>query len=465
MNPPPIASPIKQLTPADIVRELDKYIIGQNGAKRAVAIALRNRWRRQQVEGELKEEIFPNNIILIGPTGVGKTELARRLANLAGAPFIKVEASNYTEVGYVGRDVESMIRDLMDTAVAKVKSEQREALQILIEHSVQERLLDLLLPPPRSRKRRGDDGDAGRRTRRAEQDRRRRAREKMRIELLAGLLDTEIVDVEMPEDQMPLMQIFSSQGIEEMGFTMPDIMGGDGRRMRRRKLTVAEARDFVTEEELERQIDMDRVIREAVRRTETAGIVFLDEIDKTAAPAESSDGGPDVSRSGVQRDILPVVEGTTVTTKYGLVRTDHILFIAAGAFTVAKPSDLIPELQGRFPIRVELDKLGTEEFFRILTEPKNALVKQYTALLATEGVTLTFTRDALREVAEIANKVNQRMEDIGARRLHTLMTTLLDDILFDAPQVKNLKINITKERVVKMLSDIADDEDLSRFIL
>ena len=465
MNPPPASSPIKQLTPADIVAELDKYIIGQTAAKRAVAIALRNRWRRQQVEGELREEIYPNNIILIGPTGVGKTELARRLANLSGAPFVKVEASKYTEVGYVGRDVESMIRDLMDTAVAKVKSEQRDALQILIEHSVQERLLDLLLPPPRARKRRAEENEVGRRTRRAEQDRRRRMREKMRVELIAGLLDNETVELEVPEDQMPLMQIFSAQGIEEMGFSMPDLMGGDGRRMRRRKVTVTEARDFITEEELERQIDMDRVVREAVKRTETAGIVFLDEIDKIAAPTDTNDGGPDISRSGVQRDILPVVEGTTVTTKYGLVRTDHILFIAAGAFTVAKPSDLIPELQGRFPIRVELDKLGAEEFFRILTEPKNALVKQYTALLATEGITLTFTRDALREIADLANKVNQRTEDIGARRLHTLMTTLLDDILFDAPQVKHTKISISKERVTKMLADIAEDEDLSRFIL
>jgi ATP-dependent HslUV protease ATP-binding subunit HslU len=465
MNPP-ISTPIKQLTPADIVLELDKYIIGQNGAKRAVAIALRNRWRRQQVEGELRDEIYPNNIILIGPTGVGKTELARRLANLAGAPFIKVEASKYTEVGYVGRDVESMIRDLMDTAVTKVKAEQREALQVLIEHSVQERLLDLMLPAPRPRRRRGEESsDAGRRTRRAEQDRRRRQREKMRVELMAGLLDNETVEIEVPEDQMPLMQIFSAQGIEEMGINLPEMMGGDGRKMRQRKVTVAEARDFITEEELERQIDMDRAIREAVRRTETAGIVFLDEIDKIAAPSEGGEGGPDVSRSGVQRDILPVVEGTTVTTKYGLIRTDHILFIAAGAFTVSKPSDLIPELQGRFPIRVELDKLGAEEFFRILTEPKNALVKQYTALLATEGITLSFTRDALREIADIAHKVNQRTEDIGARRLHTLMTTLLDDILFDAPGVKRAKITITKERVIKMLSDIAEDEDLSRFIL
>ncbi|RPH95314.1 ATP-dependent protease ATPase subunit HslU [candidate division KSB1 bacterium] len=454
----------KHLTPAEIVLELDKYIIGQDAAKRAVAIALRNRWRRQQVEGELREEIYPNNIILIGPTGVGKTELARRLANLAGAPFIKVEASKYTEVGYVGRDVESMIRDLLDAAVSRVKTEHRDALRDAVEHAVVERLLDLLVPTTRSRRQR-DDGDMGRRSRRLEQDRRRRRRERIRIELLAGLLEQQTVEFDVPEDSLPIMQVFSSQGIEEMGINIPDMMGGQEKRTRRRKVTIAEARDFITEEEMERQVEMDRVIREAVRRTETAGIVFLDEIDKIAAPADSHDGGPDVSRSGVQRDILPVVEGTTVTTKYGIVRTDHILFIAAGAFTAAKPSDLIPELQGRFPIRVELEKLGADEFFRILTEPRNALVRQYTALLATEGVTLTFTRDALKEIAATAHRVNQRTEDIGARRLHTLMTTLLDDILFEAPNLKQKKISITRTRVQKTLEHIAEDEDLARFIL
>jgi len=462
MNPPtPI---IKQLTPAEIVTELDKYVIGQGAAKRAVAIALRNRWRRQQVQGELRDEIYPNNIILIGPTGVGKTELARRLANLAGAPFVKVEASKYTEVGYVGRDVESMIRELVDTAVSKVKTEHRAMLRETIERAVEERLLDLLVPEPRAR-RQYNDTDRGGRSRRVEQDRRRRRRERVRMELQAGLLEQEMVELDVPEDVMPLMQIFSAQGIEEMGINLPEAIGGQSKRTRRRKVTVAEARELVTEEEMERQVEMDRVVREAIRRTESAGIVFLDEIDKIAAPAESRDGGPDVSRSGVQRDILPVVEGTTVATKFGLVRTDHILFIAAGAFTAVKPSDLIPELQGRFPIRVELEKLGAEEFFRILTEPRNALVRQYTALLATEGVTLSFTRDGLKEIAALAHRVNQRMEDIGARRLHTLMTTLLDDILFEAPTMKQRKIAITKERVTKALAKVAEDDDLSRFIL
>lgn len=464
MNPP-ISPPIKQLTPAEIVAELDLYIIGQDAAKRSVAIALRNRWRRQQVSGELRDEIYPNNIILIGPTGVGKTEIARRLANLAGAPFLKVEASKYTEVGYVGRDVESMIRDLMDTAVAKVKNEQRELLKDSVAATVEERLLDLLVPPTRSRRRRtGDDDDRARRAKRAEQTRRRRQRELLRQQLREGLLEQQTVEIELPEEPMQMMQIFSAQGMEEMGINLPEMMGGD-KRIRRRMLTVSEARTHVMEEEMDQLVDMDRVVREAVRRTETAGIVFLDEIDKIAAPAESAEAGPDVSRTGVQRDILPVVEGTTVTTKYGMVRTDHILFVAAGAFSIVKPSDLIPELQGRFPIRVELDKLGADEFFRILTEPKNALVRQYIALLATEGVELRFTRGALRELAEIAHKVNQRTEDIGARRLHTLMTTLLDDILFNAPTVKRKRIIISKTRVAKQLAEIAEDEDLARFIL
>ena len=464
MNPTP-TSGINQLTPAEITRELDKYIIGQDDAKRAVAIALRNRWRRQQVTGELRDEIYPNNIILIGPTGVGKTELARRLAGLAGAPFIKVEASKYTEVGYVGRDVESMVRDLVDSAVSKVKAEHRELMRDHLDAAVEERILDLLMPPPRSKRRRGRvDEDMVRRTRRTEMARYRRNRERLRDELRTGQLEAQVIELDVPEDSMPTMQIFSSQGIEELGFNLPEFTEGAQKR-KRRMMMISEAREILAEEELDQAVEMDRVVREAIRRTETSGIVFLDEIDKIATPAESVDGSPDVSRAGVQRDILPVVEGTTVTTKYGLVRSDHILFIAAGAFTTAKPSDLIPELQGRFPIRVELDKLGAEEFFRILTEPKNALIKQYTALLATEGVELKFTRDAIREIAETAHKVNQRTEDIGARRLHTLMTTLLEDLLFDAPHVKRRSMSINQEFVRKALADIAEDEELARFIL
>ena len=465
MNATTNISAIAQLTPDEIVRELDKYIIGQSDAKRAVAISLRNRWRRQQVIGELRDEIYPNNIILIGPTGVGKTELARRLAGLAGAPFIKVEASKYTEVGYVGRDVESMVRDLVDASVAKVKAEQRELMRDHLDEQVEERILDLLLPPPRNRRRRSADEDVVRRTRRTEQARYRRNRERLRDELRSGSMEAQIIELDVSEDSMPMMQIFSSQGYEELGFNMPELSEAMPKRKRRRMVMISEAREMLAEEEMDQAMEMDRVVREAIRRAETSGIVFLDEIDKIATPADSVDGTPDISRAGVQRDILPVVEGTAVTTKYGVVRTDHVLFIAAGAFTTAKPSDLIPELQGRFPIRVELDKLGAEEFYRILTEPKNALIKQYTALLATEGVELKFTRDAIHEIAEIAHKVNQRTEDIGARRLHTLMTTLLEDLLFDAPNVKKRSVNISQEFVRKSLADIAEDEDLARFIL
>jgi ATP-dependent HslUV protease ATP-binding subunit HslU len=459
------------LLPAEIVRELDKYIIGQDDAKRSVAIALRNRWRRQNVVGEMRDEIYPNNIILIGPTGVGKTEIARRLANLANAPFLKVEASKYTEVGYVGRDVESMVRDLVDTAVARVKSEQREAIKDRLVGIVEERLLELLVPiPTKSRRRRSEFLDEElHHTPHTPPARAtgmyRKERDAMRIQLRAGELEQQSVELEITEDMNPTMQIFSAQGIEEMGFHMPEMMGGPMKRSKRRTVTVAEARSILTDEEADLQLDMDRIIREAIKRTENSGIIFLDEIDKIAAPADGSDGGPDVSRSGVQRDILPVIEGTTVTTKYGMVKTDHVLFIAAGAFTNVKPSDLIPELQGRFPIRVELDKLAAEEFLRILTEPRNALTKQYIALLATEGVELSFTRDALREIADTAHAVNQKTEDIGARRLHTLMTTLLEDILFDAPDVKQKKIEITRAKVRKALAEIAEDEDLSRFIL
>jgi len=466
MNPPPIKIDVPRLTPAEIVRALDEYIIGQDDAKRAVAIALRNRWRRQQVEGELRDEIYPNNIILIGPTGVGKTELARRLANLAGAPFVKVEASKYTEVGYVGRDVESMIRDLVDIAVNRVRSEHMDALQSQLESFVEERLLDLLAPPPPTVKiTETETVELSPEERKTRQDEYRKFRNDQRSRLRAGELDSETVEIDVTEHTQPLMQIFSAQGMEEMGINLPEIVNGGETRKRKRTCAVTEARELLMEEEFERQIDMDRVVREALRRTETLGIVFLDEIDKIATASEPGESGPDVSRTGVQRDILPVVEGTTVATKYGPVRTDHVLFIAAGAFTAVKPSDMIPELQGRFPIRVEMDRLGADEFYRILTEPRNALIKQYAALLETEGVMLTFTRDALREIASTAQEVNSRTEDIGARRLHTILTTLLEDLLFEAPDVKKRKVSIGQGAVRKGLRDIIEDEDLSRFIL
>ncbi len=462
MHPnPPYAIP--ELTPAQIVGELDRYIIGQDKAKRAVAIALRNRWRRQHVTGSLKDEIYPNNIILIGPTGVGKTEMARRLANLAHAPFIKVEASKYTEVGYVGRDVESMIRDLVDSAVAKVRGEYMQALHGQAEQRTLERLLDILLPlpkPPRKKKPEGDDGD-----RQLALERRRSTRDKIRNQLGDGKLEDRMIELDIEEEPYSMMQIFSPQGIEEMGFNLQEMFGPMvGKRKKRRRCTIGEARDILLAEETSKILDMDRIVREAISRTESLGIVFLDEIDKIAVAGGQTEG-PDVSREGVQRDILPVIEGTTVTTKYGAVKTDHVLFIAAGAFTVAKPSDLIPELQGRFPIRVELDRLNAEDFVRILTEPENALVKQYVALLKTESIDLSFTEGAIQEIASIANRVNDRMENIGARRLHTVMTTLLDEILFDASTMKKKKLAITKPFVRKTLQDIVEDEDLSRFIL
>ena len=451
---------MKELTPKQIVKELDKYIIGQDKAKKMVAIALRNRWRRQQVGEDLKEEIMPNNIIMIGPTGVGKTEIARRLANLAQAPFIKVEASKYTEVGYVGRDVESMIRDLTDLSVSMVKKENVEQVQNRAKIQAEERLLDLLLPPLKPVRRGGminpPEADA--------LEKRERNREKMRVKLSAGGLEQNEVELDVREEAVSMMQIFSPIGIEEMGLNIQEMFGGMlPQKRRRRRTSVAEARKILTQEETQKLIDMDKVIKEAIARVENSGIVFIDEIDKIAG--REATGNPDVSREGVQRDILPVVEGTTVVSKYGLVKTDHVLFIASGAFHVSKPSDLIPELQGRFPIRVELSSLTAKDFVKILTRPRNALIKQYTALLKSEGVELGFDKGAIEEIAATADLVNRRMENIGARRLHTVMTTLLEDILYKVPDRKTKKIEITRERVRDTLKDIVEDEDLSRFIL
>lgn len=458
----------QSLTPRQIVKELDKYIIGQGKAKRCVAIALRNRWRRQQVVGELREEILPNNIIMIGPTGVGKTEIARRLAGLANAPFLKVEASKFTEVGYVGRDVESMVRDLIDIAVSKVKTEAATKVLPTAETAAEERLLDLLLPLPEST---GSDAPMLAETapaithaRTELRERRERSREKLREKLTQGFLEKKTVELDVSEDHFGMMQIFSPVGLEEMGLNIQDIFGGImPKKRKKRKTTIAEARKILTQEETSKLIDMDKVITEAVERTENLGIVFIDEIDKIVGNGGGS--GPDVSREGVQRDILPVVEGTSVMTKYGIVKTDHILFIAAGAFHANKPSDLIPELQGRFPIRVELDSLGVKEFVRILVEPRNALVKQYIELLRAEGVKLEFSNDAIREVAIIADQVNRRMENIGARRLHTIMTTLLEDWLYALPKAKVKKVEITRQKVRQRLDKILEDEDLSRYIL
>jgi len=451
---------MKELTPIQIVKELDKYIIGQRKAKKMVAIALRNRWRRQQVENDLREEIMPNNIILIGATGVGKTEISRRLARLAGAPFTKVEASKFTEVGYVGRDVESIIRDLTEIGIQMVREEQTAMVQDKAREQAMEKVLDLLLPPLSKRPKPVGEMEEGDEL----ELRHERTREKLRAQLHEGKLDDRKVEVDIPQDNTPMMQIFSPMGIEEMGLNLQEMFGGMmPKRFKKRKTTVKEAIEILTQQEAQKLVDMDAVVREAMDRVQNSGIVFVDEIDKIAGG--SSKHGPDVSREGVQRDLLPIVEGTSVTTKYGMVKTDHILFIAAGAFHVSKPSDLIPELQGRFPIRVELQSLSQDDFVRILTEPKNALITQYKALLETEGVKMEFSKEAIDEIAEIAAQVNTRAENIGARRLHTIMSTLLEEVLFDVPDKKVDKIEVSKDMVREKLRDIIEDEDLSKYIL
>jgi len=455
---------LDDLTPREIVAELDKYVVGQNDAKRAVAIALRNRMRRQKLSPDLAEEIIPKNIIMIGPTGVGKTEIARRLAKLTNSPFLKVEASKFTVVGYVGRDVESMIRDLVEIAIDMIREEKLEDVADKAELNAEERLLDLLLPPASPRPDTTSGGvvlDGGSLE---VSDSQSRTREKLRQQLREGKLDDRQVEIEVRERNFPSFEIISNQGVEEMDVNIKDMLPNIfGQRSKKRKMKVNEAFDYLIQEEEQRLIDMDQVTRTAIDRVENSGIIFLDEIDKIAG--RESGHGPDVSREGVQRDILPIVEGTTVNTRYGMVRTDHILFVAAGAFHVSKPSDLIPELQGRFPIRVELQSLTMEDFIRILTEPKSSLVKQYTALLETEGVKLEFTRDSLEEVARFAFRVNEGTENIGARRLHTIMERVLDQISFEAPEKKGEHITIDAGYVGKMLSEIVKDQDLSRYIL
>ncbi len=457
----------KQLTPREIVERLDKYIIGQGDAKKAVAIALRNRWRRQNVSEELSEEISPKNIIMIGPTGVGKTEIARRLAKLDNSPFLKVEASKFTEVGYVGRDVESMVRDLVELAINMVKSEEQENVKPKAAEIAEERILDILLPPkPAERKVEDLISDKHIEMHDVEQvPQVDNTREKMRRLLHEGKLDNRYVDLEIQESRSgPMIEVFTSSGIEDMGLNIKEMFGNIfPQKKKKARVKIPEALEILEKEEAQRLIDMDKVTKAAIARVEQSGIIFLDEIDKIVG--SDSTHGPDVSREGVQRDLLPIVEGSTVNTRYGMVKTDHILFISAGAFTASKPSDLIPELQGRFPIRVELDSLGKDEFIRILTEPHNALIKQYIEMIATEGVTLLFKEDAIAEIAEVAAVVNERTENIGARRLYTIMETLLDEISFNAPEMAGQEVVIDASYVKEKLENIIEDEDLSRYIL
>jgi ATP-dependent HslUV protease ATP-binding subunit HslU len=456
---PELLPALDDMTPREIVIELDKYIVGQNAAKRAVAVALRNRVRRQKLAPEIAEDILPKNILMIGPTGVGKTEIARRLARLAGCPFVKVEASKYTEVGYVGRDVESMVRDLVETSIDMIREEKLDEVADRAEQAAEERVLDLLLPPSPAPSTGTSESDLS-----SQREQTERTREKLRVQLREGKLDQRMVDIEVRERSMPSFEIISNQGVEEMDVNIKDVLSGMfGQQKKKRKMTVADAFEYLIQEEENKLLDMDQVTRSAVERAEQMGIIFIDEIDKVAG--RESGHGPDVSREGVQRDILPIIEGTTVNTRYGMIRTDHILFIAAGAFHVSKPSDLIPELQGRLPIRVELQSLKEEDFIRILTEPKNALLKQSVALLETEGVKLSFSDDAVAAIARFATSVNEQTENIGARRLHTILEKVLDELSFEAPDLKKKTVKIDAAYVSKQLADIVKNQDLSRYIL